>query len=73
MKKIKISGKLQLNKEVISELNKDELNAIQGGRITGSIGVRCTQPAGTCVTTDMTKGWACNDDIVVASKPGYCW
>ena len=65
MKKIKINGKLKLNKEVISELNKEELNSIQGGRITGSIGARCTQPAGGCKSAKLTKGWACNDDIIV--------
>ena len=74
MKKIKLDGKLQLNKEVVSVLNKQEMNSIQGGRLTGSIGLRCTQRDGGCsaILTDLSKGWACNKSRATMCADGDC-
>ena len=73
MKKIKLNGKLQLNKEVVSELNKQEMNSIQGG-FTGSVGIRCTQRDGGCSAneTNLSKGWACNDSRATLCTDGDC-
>jgi natural product precursor len=43
MKKIKLNGKISLNKETIAKLNDDQMNDVKGGRFTAflSLGKRC--------------------------------
>ncbi len=54
MKKIKIQGKLSLNKSTIASLNREELNEVKGGASTKSEMKRCGDPfsdvmsLGTC-------------------------
>ncbi|UTW64790.1 class I lanthipeptide [bacterium SCSIO 12643] len=36
MKKLKLTGKLSLNKETISKLNDEQMNDVNGGRGSGS-------------------------------------
>jgi len=42
MKKIKLNGKLSLNKETIAKLNDDQMNSVKGGGIL-SIGKMCSR------------------------------
>lgn len=49
MKKVKLNGKLSLNKKTISKLNNNEMNAVKGGdqldeRCTGSISDSINKP-----------------------------
>lgn len=57
MKKVKLTGKLSLNKETISELTKEQLNKLQGGIcILTTIGGRsCTGCSGTNATNSPGK------------------
>jgi natural product precursor len=41
MKKIKLNGKLSLNKETIAKLNDEQMNNVKGGFL--SIGNRCSR------------------------------
>jgi len=58
MKKIKLNGKLSLNKETIAKLNDDQMNSVKGGGIL-SIGKACTKNR-TC--SIYTKGLFCGSD-----------
>lgn len=55
MKKIKLDGKLKLNKETIAKLNDEQMNGVKGGLL--SITAGCTKN-NTCVL--YTKGLFCN-------------
>ena len=49
MKKIKLGGKLSLNKETIAKLNDEQMNDVKGGAFTSIIscangGSRCCPP-----------------------------
>ena len=46
MEKIKLDGKLKLNKETIAKLNDDQMNGVKGGLL--SITANCSHPTGTC-------------------------
>jgi len=74
MKKISLKNKLSLNKETVAKLNKDQLNAVQGGSqsihscitacYTTCVGVNCfgTQPTivgNTCMCGETTPEFAC--------------
>jgi natural product precursor len=59
MKKVKLTGKLSLNKQSISKLNDDQMTSLQGGVCTnGGSGcsgagrpcasIRCVVTGGTC-------------------------
>ena len=52
MKKIKFEGKLSLNKEVISQLNEDQMIFIKGGDRPSKNG--CTQIGPGCATAGVT-------------------
>ena len=65
MKKIKLDGRLSLNKETIATLNDEQMNVLKGGDKDGnnflSLGKWCTKTAQTCVGQDKnTKGIFCN-------------
>lgn len=50
MKKIKLDGKLKLNKETIAKLNNEQMDNVKGGALTSIIsckngGSRCCDPA----------------------------
>ena len=65
MKKIKLNGKLSLNKETIARLNDDEMNGVKGGRFpVASIGKNCSHMgAGKCGpggNRPITNGIFCN-------------
>ena len=71
MKKIKLGGKLNLNKETVSKLNDPEMHNVKGGAATGlrcdltnslSYGEWCTK-VDYCVATEIeTKGIFCRKD-----------
>ena len=42
MKKLKLNGKLSLNKETISKLNDDQMNKLMGGETTVGSDQLCT-------------------------------
>lgn len=56
MKKVKITGKLSLNKETIAKLNEDQMNRIKGGLTETSEQV-CTQFTAYAISCPM--GTAC--------------
>lgn len=68
MKKIKLQGKLNLNKETISKLNDPQMHGVKGGAKEGgnnglSLGRACTQVNNGCADTlDMgcTNGRYCH-------------
>lgn len=41
MKKIKLDGRLSLNKETITTLNSDQMNGVKGGEVFLTIGKKC--------------------------------
>jgi len=47
MKKIKLKGKLFLNKEILSNLNKEKMDEVNGG-----ITILRTRAGGACETND---------------------
>ena len=63
MKKLKLTGKLSLNKETISKLNDDEMNGVHGGgsqfycetQVRGciSVYVACDEQTVTCAETEV--------------------
>ncbi len=59
MKKIKVEGKLRLNKTTVSELSQNEMSQIQGGKGVLSIGKNCTQPS-RCDIEKWSKSLFCN-------------
>jgi len=60
MKKLKMQGKLSLNKETVTQLNNEQMANVQGGGVT-SIGRECTKINRTqCAGTKYTKGFGCN-------------
>ena len=57
MKKIKFEGKLNLNKEVVSRLNDNQMNDMKGGAFViaiTSIGKNCTSKKIKCTQPDPT-------------------
>lgn len=59
MKKIKLNGKLSLNKETITKLNDDQMNGVKGGGFM-SITAGCTQIQGKCgCKGKVSKGLFC--------------
>jgi hypothetical protein len=46
MKKIKLDGKLSLNKETIAKLNDEQMNGVKGGLL--SISNHCSHCHGNC-------------------------
>ncbi len=60
MKKLKLSGKLSLNKETVARLSDEQMQTAKGGGFL-SIGANCTvSAAGTCYGTDHSKSLFCN-------------
>jgi len=59
MKKLKIQGKLSLNKETITRLDADQMRHVQGGGVT-SIGRECTKINRDCASKKYTNGFGCN-------------
>ena len=63
MKKIKLGGKLNLNKETISKLDQSQMHSVKGGVDGGnnkwSLGRDCTQDYNGCQWE--TKGLFCQD------------
>ncbi len=62
MKKLKLTGKLSLNKETVSRLSDEQLGAAKGGFM--SISGHCThadnQNTNRCFGTDQTNTLFCN-------------
>ena len=62
MKKIKLDGRLSLNKETIATLNEDQMNAVKGGAPGFmSIGVNCTQATQKCRSQDISRPIFCKE------------
>ncbi len=63
MKKIKLEGKLNLNKETISTLDNNQMEELKGGALTRnntlSLGRRCTQEINGCNINEETQGVFC--------------
>ena len=52
MKKLKLTGKLSLNKETVARLSDNQMNDAKGGAPGFlSIGAYCTIPQGGCFTS----------------------
>jgi natural product precursor len=66
MKKIKLNGKLSLNKETIARLNDDQMNDVKGGAITRIK----TQAGGACRTNNKSCFRACGSWIGCVAQPG---
>lgn len=64
MKEIKLEGKLNLNKAVISKLNDDNLKTIKGGGFT-SIGKKCITKNG-CLPVTAPSGCTCQETTTVS-------
>ena len=61
MKKIKLEGKLDLNKKTISRLSDPQMNQVKGGAAGfTSIGRNCTQPS-FCDIEKWTDGLFCRE------------
>ena len=61
MKKLKLNGRLSLNKETVSRLTYEQMGAAKGGLL--SIGEHCTHADNQnnpCLGTDETKGPWCS-------------
>lgn len=54
MKKIKLNGKLDLNKETVSELNKAQMQAVNGGAWFTLY--HCNKPTKNCATGTCPTG-----------------
>ncbi len=60
MKKLKLTGKLSLNKETVTRLSDNQMNDAKGGGFL-SIGADCTvSAAGTCYGTAHSKSLFCH-------------
>lgn len=60
MKKIKVEGKLNLNKTTVSKLSNEQMSEIHGGQGVLSIGKNCTQPC-YCDIEKWSKSLFCRD------------
>jgi len=63
MKKMKLNGKLSLNKETIAKLNDDQMNGVKGGGFL-SIGEFCSKTATGCFGEKNTRPLFCNNNGV---------
>jgi len=64
--------KLQLSKETVRHLTKDDLGAVPGGAVptTGTLMIGCTSLDGTCTANCRTQQpWACS---VRSCQPSTC-
>lgn len=57
MKKIKLTGKLSLNKETITKLNDDQMNQVEGGAtvMTQCDQVTCNIQTNSCIGCPSTS------------------
>ena len=60
MKKIKLTSKLQLNKETIANLNNEEMNKVNGGKAVASL---FTLLCGPNTTTSNMPSAPCGTDF----------
>ena len=56
MKKLKLTGKLSLNKETVARLSDNQMDDARGGKNFLSLGKECTQINDDCAGGDYTKG-----------------
>ncbi len=60
MKKLKLTGKLSLNKETVAKLSDNQMNDAKGGQVFLSWGRECTQINDPrCVATTYSRGILC--------------
>ena len=59
MKKVKIKGKLNLDKMTNAKLNNQQTDEVVGGKGFLSIGNACTFPVGGCPPKKVTNGIWC--------------
>lgn len=64
MKKIKLDGRLSLNKETISILNEGQMSAVKGGA-PGFLSItrHCSRMATNCFGDDRSKPLFCNNKV----------
>ncbi|NEN23798.1 hypothetical protein G3O08_09820 [Cryomorpha ignava] len=63
MKKIKLNGRLSLNKETIATLNENQMNAVKGGAPGFlSIGEFCSRTATGCKSNEISRPLFCKGD-----------
>ncbi|MCF6297676.1 MAG: class I lanthipeptide [Flavobacteriaceae bacterium] len=60
MKKLKLTGKLSLNKETVARLSDNQMNDVKGGRNFLSLGADCTTINDDCGGGRQTNGIFCN-------------
>lgn len=65
MKKIKLTGKLSLNKETVAKLNDDQMNNINGGGTIVTIGGKTCNAVDTCI--NLYTNMACMDTLVASN------
>ncbi|MGG8495312.1 class I lanthipeptide [Tenacibaculum sp. TC6] len=54
MSKIKLTKGLQLNKESLSKLQENQMNAVKGGKVFSSSGPACTCRDNSCKDKEVT-------------------